>query len=176
MNAIRQIFKSATSAPKAARDVLTLVFAHELMVPSKTLYLVTPWVSNIVVFDNTLGEYEGLNPEWTRREIRLVDVLVALTSNDTHIVMRVRPDAHNKSFQTRLFSALRDAGLQDRCDWTSSEALHTKGLLTDHVLLSGSMNFTERGVAFNDESLTVSFDAQQIAQAKLEFESNHGIA
>lgn len=170
----RQIFKSATSAPKAAQDVLTLVFAHELCVPSEMLYLVTPWISNIVVFDNKLGEYEGLNPEWTLRDIRLIDVLVALASNGTRLVIRVRPDVHNKTFHTRLFSALRDAGLQDLCHWTESQALHTKGLLTDHVLLSGSMNFTERGIAVNDESLTVSFDARQLAQAKLEFESNYG--
>jgi phosphatidylserine/phosphatidylglycerophosphate/cardiolipin synthase-like enzyme len=170
MTDTRQIFKSATSAPKGARDVLTLVFAHELIVPSDTLHLVTPWVSNIVVFDNRLGEFDGLNPEWTRREIRLVDVLVAVASNDTRLVLRVRPDRHNQPFHARLMAALDDVGLRDRCRWSESIALHTKGLLTDHALLSGSMNFTERGVTLNDESLTVSFDAQLIAQAKVEFD------
>ncbi|MDP1692153.1 MAG: phospholipase D-like domain-containing protein DpdK [Burkholderiaceae bacterium] len=173
MSSTRQIFKSATTAPTAALDALAMVLAQELQVPSEIVYLMTPWISNIVVFDNRMGQFEGLNPEWTRREIRLVDVLVAIASNNTRLVVRVRPLEHNHPFRSKLLAALDEAGLRDRCDWTESSVLHTKSLLTNHVLISGSMNFTESGIRFNDESLTLSFDAGQIAQARMEF-ATHG--
>lgn len=174
MSTLRSIFKSATSAPEAAREALAAVFAQELLAPSETIHLLAPWISNIVIFDNSVGSFDGINPEWSRREIRLVDVLVAIASNDTRLVIRVRPDSHNKPFQKRLFSALSDAGLRDKCDWSENETLHTKSLLTDHVLISGSMNFTERGISLNEEVLTIDFDPQRVAQAKMEFH-DHGI-
>lgn len=174
MSLSRSIFKSATSAPEAVRDALAAVFAEELLVPSNTIYLLAPWVSNIAIFDNSVGNFSGLNPEWNRGEIRLIDVLVAIASNDTQLVIRVRTDDHNKPFKRRLFSALADSGLQDRCDWKENSTLHTKSLLTDHVLIAGSMNFTERGIALNEEVVTLDFDPQHIAQAKMEF-YDHGI-
>ena len=70
MTNVRYIFKSATTAPRAARDVLAMVLAEELLLPSKTIYLAAPWVTDIVIFDNSTGSFEGLNPEWGRREIR----------------------------------------------------------------------------------------------------------
>lgn len=174
MSTSRSIYKSATSAPEAAREALAAVFAQELLVPSKIVHLMTPWISNIVIFDNSVGEYDGLNPEWTRREIRLVDVLTAIAANDTRLIIRVRPNNHNKPFEKRLFSALADVGLGDQCDWHENETLHTKSLLTDHVLISGSMNFTERGIALNEETVIVEFDQERISQAKMEF-TEHGI-
>lgn len=173
MSMSRSIFKSATSAPEAARQALAAVFAQELLAPSKTVHLLAPWISNIVIFDNGVGGFDGLNPEWSRREIRLIDVLLTIAANDTQLVIRVRPDSHNKPFEKRLFSALADSGLLEKCDWKESGTLHTKSLLTDHVLIAGSMNFTERGISLNEEVVTLDFDPRHIAQAKIEF-NNHG--
>lgn len=165
----RQILKSAISAPHAAREVLAMVLAEELVSPSSTLYLIAPWISNISIFDNTLGQFAGLNPEWGRREIRLIDVLVAIASNQTRLVCAVRPDPHNKPFETRLKAALNDAGVQERCAWSIRPSLHTKGMLTDGAFVCGSMNFTTTGIEVSDEALIVTFDREKIAQAKLEF-------
>jgi len=173
MTNVRYIFKSATTAPSAARDVLAMVLAEELLLPSKTVYLAAPWITDIVIFDNTIGSYEGLNPEWSRREIRLLDVLVAIVANNTKLDIRVRPDPHNKPFGKRLSSALADIGLQDSCVWSEIPDFHTKGLLTDRVWIGGSMNFTERGIGLNAESLTIDFNPQKVASIRLEFAS-HG--
>ena len=173
MTNVRYIFKSATTAPSAARDVLAMVLAEELLLPSKTVYLAAPWITDIVIFDNTIGSYEGLNPEWSRREIRLLDVLVAIVANNTKLDIRVRPDPHNKPFGKRLSSAIADIGLQDSCVWSEIPDFHTKGLLTDRVWIGGSMNFTERGIGLNAESLTIDFNPQKVASIRLEFAS-HG--
>ena len=165
----RIIFKSANSSPHAARDALAMVLAHELVVPSEVVYLLAPWASNIVIFDNRIGQFDGLNAEWGRREIRLIEVLVAIAQNNTRLFVRVRPDPHNQPFCTRLADALREGGVSDLCRITQSALLHTKGLVTAHALLSGSMNFTGNGIAINDESLLVTFDSAKVAAARIEF-------
>lgn len=169
----RQIFKSAITAPNAVREALGMCFAQELLLPSPRLVLVAPWISNIAIFDNRMGQYDGLNPAWDRREIRLVDVLVAIACNNTVVDLRVRKDPHNQLFKPRLFGALGDAGVKDRCLWSESPTLHTKSLLTDRIVVGGSMNFTENGIALNDETVWISFDARKVALAHTELDS-HG--
>jgi len=173
MTHIRHIFKSATSAPHAARELLSMVLAEEILLPSKALYLSAPWVSDIVVFDNSTGSFDGLNPEWSRREIRLIEVLVGIASNETILDIRVRPDPHNAPFGRRLNAALSDAGVADFFRWSEIPDYHTKGLLTDRVWIGGSMNFTERGIGVNAESLTVTYDPETVANIRLAF-TNHG--
>lgn len=173
MTNIRYIFKSAATAPRAAREILTMVLAEELLLPSRTVYLAAPWISDIIIFGNSTGEFEGLNPEWTRKDIRLIEVLLAIASNNTKLDIRVRPDPHNKPFRKKLYASLADLGLQDSCAWSEIPDFHTKGLLTDRVWIGGSMNFTERGIGLNVESLTVDFDPQKVASIRLNF-SSHG--
>lgn len=175
MKAKRKIFKSATASQNAVREVLTLVFAQELMSPSRDLFLVAPWISNIVVFDNRLGQFSTINPEWGRREIRLTEVIVAVGSHGTKVHVHTRPEVHNKQFEWRIKEAMSDAGVGDRLLWQSDALLHTKGLLTDWVCIDGSMNLTESGVALNDEMVTISYDPADVSAARVHFESyEHG--
>jgi hypothetical protein len=164
----RTIFKSATSTPYAAQDVLAAVLAEEMVIPSKTVYLIAPWVSNVVVFDNSIGQFDGLNPEWGRRKIRLVEVLAAVAQNNTRLVICTKPDPHNRPFIQRLTDLVRESGVSDRCRITQSQSLHTKGLATERAVISGSMNFTINGISLNDEIVTVSFDPHTVAQAHME--------
>ena len=171
MSGTRKIFKSAVTSQHAVREVLSMVFAQEVLAPSREVFIVAPWISNIIVFDSRLGQYATLNPEWSKREIRLAEVLVSLAGNGTRLNIHTRPDDHNKTFKRRLIEAMTDAGLQDHLRWSDKNAqLHTKGVLTERVLIDGSMNLTESGVALNDEAVTVSFEPEQIAAARMHFE------
>jgi hypothetical protein len=170
MSRTRKIFKSAVTSQFAVREVLVMVFAQELLVPSKEVFVVAPWISNIVIFDSRLGQYATLNPEWSKREINLVEVLVAIASNGTVLHVHTRPDEHNKTFRRRIHEALGDAGLGEHLIWVDTNAaLHTKGILTESALVDGSMNLTERGVGVNDEAVSVWFDPERIAEARVHF-------
>ena len=68
MSGTRKIFKSAVTSQHAVREVLSMVFAQELLAPSREVFIVAPWISNIVIFDSRLGQYATLNPEWAKRE------------------------------------------------------------------------------------------------------------
>ncbi len=171
MSGTRKIFKSAVTSQHAVREVLSMVFAQELLAPSRKVFVVAPWISNIVIFDSRLGQYATLNPEWGKREVRLVEVLVAIVANGTTLHIHTRPDDHNKTFKRRIIEAMTDAGLHDQLRWSdNNEKLHTKGVLTDRVLVDGSMNLTERGVALNDEVVVVSFEPDRVAAARMHFE------
>ena len=170
MSVTRKIFKSAVTSQHAVREILVMVFAQELLVPSKELFIVAPWISNIGIFDNEVGQFSTLNPEWAKREISLVEVLVAVAAHGTVLHIHTRPDDHNKIFKRRIHEALSDAGLSDHLRWSDrNSALHTKGIWTKHVLIDGSMNLTQLGVGVNDEAVTVSFDHEQIASARVHF-------
>lgn len=172
MSGIRKIYKGAVTSQHAVREVLTMVFAQELLAPSKEVFIVEPWISNIVVFDNQIGQYSTLNPEWAKCEIRLVNVLVAIAAHGTTLHIHTRPDDHNRIFKQRIQEALGDAGLLDQLRGSDRNALlHTKGILTDRILIEGSMNLTESGVALNEEAVTVSFNPEQIAAARVHFSS-----
>ena len=69
MSGTRKIYKGAVTSQHAVREVLTMVFAQELLAPSKEVFIVAPWISNIVVFDSQIGQYATLNPEWAKREV-----------------------------------------------------------------------------------------------------------
>lgn len=171
MNGTRKIYKGAVTSQNAVRDVLTMIFSQELLAPSQEVFIVAPWISNIAIFDNQVGQYATLNPAWAKREIRLVEVLVAVASNGTSLHIHTRPDDHNKIFKRLVLEALGDAGLLDQLRWTDRNALlHTKGVWTDRVLVDGSMNLTESGVALNEEAVTITFNPEQIAEARVHFE------
>jgi phosphatidylserine/phosphatidylglycerophosphate/cardiolipin synthase-like enzyme len=171
MSATRKIFKSAVTSQHAVREVLTMVFAQELLAPSKEVFIVAPWISNIVIFDSRFGQYATVNPEWAKRDIRLIEVLVAIAANGTALHIHTRPDDHNKAFKRNIHEALADAGLSDQLHWSDRHALlHTKGVCTDRALIDGSMNLTESGVALNDEAVTVSFEPEQVSAARVHFE------
>lgn len=171
MTNTRKIFKSAVTSQHAVRDILSMVFAQELLMPSPDIFIVAPWISNVVIFDSTLGQFSTLNPEWAKRQVRLAEVLVSLASAGTTIHIHTRPDDHNKIFQRRLSEAIEDVGLTQFVRWSGDNpVLHTKGVLTSRVLVDGSMNLTESGVALNEEAVTISFEPDQIAAARLHFE------
>lgn len=167
----RHIYKSATTAPDAVRDVLAALFTQELLVRSTELFLVEPWISNIVIIDNRDGTFDSLNPEWGKRQVRLAEILATLAAGGTMVQIVMRPDPHNKRFQTLLTDALLDSGGGDRCKFHEIGELHTKGILGSHMVLKGSMNLTENGVSFNDEYVSVTFDPQAIAEARVHFHS-----
>lgn len=171
----RKIFKSATASQNAIRDVLALIFAQELLSPSDHIFLVAPWISNVVIFDNRSGQFSTVNPEWGKRDIRLTEVIAAIAASGTLFHVHVRPVAHNRHFESQIKEAMSDAGVADCLRWQAHENLHTKGLLTDRVLIDGSMNLTESGVAINDETITISYDPADLSGARVHFDTyEHG--
>ena len=145
-------------------SLLTAVLTAELVEPSRELWLVSPWISDVVVLDNTQGTFDGLFPEDPPRTCTFSQVLALLTERGARLTLVTRPVEHNAQFVRNL---CRLAGPADvPIVW--AQDVHEKTFCGGEWILSGSMNFTVRGMAINDEAMTYVLGGTEAAQARLE--------
>jgi phosphatidylserine/phosphatidylglycerophosphate/cardiolipin synthase-like enzyme len=153
-------------------DLLQNVFAAELAAPSRCLWLVSPWVSDIVILDNRANSFSTVARELPRTRTRLAGVLAHLIRRGTGVVIATRPDEHNAEFLTRLRAQV---GQTERLLVHQTHTLHEKGVLGDRFYVSGSMNLTHNGITFNEEVLHFFTDAATVASTRHTFVSRWGV-
>lgn len=170
--ATRRIFKSVITSQNLIRELLQQMLLAELLAPSTDrAWLVSPWISNVVILDNRGAGFSTLNPDWGEREIRLIEVLVYLMARGTPLAVATSFDTHNDPLLQVLEEAAAEAGVGDMLTIVRRETLHTKGILLSRGLLTGSMNLTYRGLEINDEHVMYDTSREPIAQARIAFES-----
>jgi phosphatidylserine/phosphatidylglycerophosphate/cardiolipin synthase-like enzyme len=148
-------------------DLIQNVLVTELIDPSPTIWLLSPWVSDIAVIDNRSGEFASLLPGLPARRARLTEVLLELARRGSQIRILMRNDPKNDLVRLRLADA-GDASVNVTVSHV--ENLHDKGLLTSRFHVYGSMNFTYFGKEVNEEGVTVTADQDQIARANLDYQ------
>lgn len=165
----RRIFKSQAAGATTIAELLQSMFVAEMLMSEGDLWIVSPWISNVALIDNRSGNFDSLNPEWGRRVVRLVDVLLALMSRGTTVNVVTRSDETNGAFIGRMQDMAQQLALEDYVSITMREKLHTKGVLLSNSLLMGSMNLTYYGMQINDEWVEFSVDPEDLASTRLEF-------
>ena len=170
----RQIIRSSSTSNAEIRELLQGVFAAELLRPSRCLWLVSPWLSDIELLDNRSGAFASLDPQWGSRQIRLVEMLGRMLELGTEVVIATRPDAHNESFLRKLDDVAKAAGNDSRLTIHRLPTLHTKGILGDDFYVSGSMNITFNGVEVLEEGLLFTTDAESVSNARIAFMDGYG--
>lgn len=148
-------------------DLLASIFVGELITPSKCLWLVSPWISDIPVIDNTANTFGCLEPFWSRSRIRLSQVLATLAERGTTVHIATHPDSHNHSFIEQIKARIEHQDYKVRFHIT--EELHAKGILGDGYYLAGSMNFTYNGIILNEEAITYETSPEVIAEEQVIF-------
>jgi hypothetical protein len=171
----RRIFKSQLTGSAVIRELLQSMFIGEMLRPGANAWIVSPWVSDVVLLDNRSGSFDALNPEWGRREVRLSDALLSLMTRGRRIIVVTRDVAHNAKFLNDFRELADQHLLMDQVEIVVRKALHTKGILLTEALLLGSMNLTFSGLEINDEWIEYSTDAEDVAKARLEFETYRNI-
>lgn len=160
----------------AILSLLRTIFVSELLTPSSTLWIVSPWLSDVPILDNRLDGFRHLEPTWPRAQIRLGIILATLADRGTHLVVATRParrvagdegsratDRFLEGLQARVPSATRLTAHRN------FERLHTKGLLGDGFFLAGSMNFTFAGVKLNDEFVRFTTATAEVSGVRIQF-------
>ena len=165
----RQIRRAAGGASREITDVLQNAFVAELVANSSCIWIISPWLSDIPVIDNSAGGFDMFNSDWGTRPIRLSEVLSRLAQLRTTIVVATRPLDHNKHFLSNLRGQCRSYGVDDLLILRreDEEHLHEKGILTSRIYIAGSMNLTYSGIEVNEEQITVFSDPAVIAQSRL---------
>ncbi len=165
----RRIFKNQQTGSATVRELLQSMFVGEMLGTGNRIWIVSPWVSNIVIIDNRSGNFDSLNPEWGRREVRLADVLIGFMARGTQVVLVTRDLDTNTPLVNRLREMAAMHAIDEQLIIQLDPLLHTKGILLSHSLLIGSMNLTYNGLEMNDEWIQFSVDPDDIATTRLEF-------
>ncbi len=166
---LRRIFKSSVTSWKVIEELITLMILAELVDPGEEFWIVSPWISDVPLLDNRPGSFDVVNPEWGRREVRLVDVASQLMAGGSRLIVVTRFNEHNKIFLQRLRDAAVDAAVEASLTVIVRDQLHTKGILSKRGLMLGSMNLTYNGLELNDEIVEYDTDPTNLASARLAF-------
>lgn len=169
MIAQRQIFLHGPLGQRHLKEVISGQMAG-LFIRPEVIWLVSPWISDFPVLDNRTGDWDALEPSWGNREISFLELLTSAVNNGCPL--RLVTQNHAKSIN--FINQLRNRLLADTdYKYLASDTLHTKGLLTKHFFLRGSMNYTYYGATLNDEVLELTNDGTMISEALLEFENRY---
>lgn len=165
----RTIRKSQSASATEAANLLAALFSAELVDPSKCLWLVSPWISDVEIIDNSAGGFDAL-ARFGKRRVRLVEVLVGLAARGTHVVVGTTTDPHNIRFRQRLTTTAKDYRVDGNLTIVvdPSQNLHTKALTGDDYALAGSMNITFNGIQLREELVDFRTDEAFVAQARMD--------
>jgi phosphatidylserine/phosphatidylglycerophosphate/cardiolipin synthase-like enzyme len=166
----RQVLQRSADARNTARELLQTIFAAELLSPSRTLWIVSPWLRDIPVLDNRNGGFVALDPEFPRGLIRLSRVLRSLLNRGSKIVVATRLDLQSRE----VVEAVRYAAAGSNVIHREADQLHAKGIVSDTIALVGSMNFTHNGIERLTEMLVFHTDPKRVAEIRLDFDREYG--
>ena len=171
----RQFLQTSKRLRGGIKELLQGLFVAELLCPSKHLWLVSPWITDIDVIDPTSGSFRAINPERDGVFARLTSVLARLQELGKDVTVVTKPgDSSSFLRMLRSKSPPKPPGSSRGLQIVERETLHAKGLLGNDYCLSGSMNFSYSGMNKWDEALTFHTKKDAIAELRLEFEAEYG--
>jgi hypothetical protein len=162
----RTILRASQHSNFAAREMLALVFASEILDPAPEFWLAMAWVSDVVLFDSLHGEFDALIQSHGRRRVYISDVLTELARRGALVNVVTRPDPNNEKFLEVLRRKTALAHVEGRFRLGLSEAIHQKNLVGNDWFTDGSMNLTVNGLDHNVENLTIDFDPEKTAETR----------
>jgi len=153
MTEYRRIFKTKNTGKSTLKELLLGLFVSELFKPSPKVWIVSPWISDIIAIDNTGGNFNTINPDWSGKKILLSDVIIQMLSMSSKVYIISNLDLHNKTFFDKINNKAKEEGLSEGLTTINRPDLHAKGIITNNGSLSGSMNITFSGLEINEEKI-----------------------
>jgi phosphatidylserine/phosphatidylglycerophosphate/cardiolipin synthase-like enzyme len=169
----RRIATRGGGQTRLINDLLQTLLVTELLAPSSELLVLSPWISDIVVIDNSAGQFKSVLPGVPARPVRFTEVLTELARRGTMVRIMIRDDEKNTAVRIRI-NDLPSSG--PRPEILIRDNLHDKGLLSDRFHMHGSMNFTYFGQAVNEEGVTVTSNPDTIARARLDYQGRYHVS
>ncbi len=159
----------------AVRDLLSSFFSVLLLrsTTGRPIYLISPWLSDFILFDNTIRQYRDLfvhQVALADNEFVLFSDVLAEISAHSQIRIITWPDKTSLRFVKRVQNKSNIS-----IKFEDEKRDHQKGLLCDMFYFEGSMNFTYSGVYRNGEKITCNSSnyrdgVDKINEAYLEFD------
>ena len=165
----RALRTTSLASREELADAVQTLFVGELLAPSRPLYLVQAWVSDVPILDNRAGRFADLLPGMPRTTLHLADLICYQLGRGGSCVIACRPEPSNEQFITVLHGRIGSGLLLERLNVVESEELHEKGILTDRILMSGSMNLTNNGLIRLEEVVTVTSDRNVLQRTRNDY-------
>lgn len=157
---------------RAIQDALQSLLAAELTYPSAELWLLSAWVTDLDLLDNSGRAFSGLRPDWPATGIALSRVLADVASSGARVCIVVRDAEHNRPFVRRLRE--QQVLKPSKLGIAISQNAHEKTLVGNDYVLSGSMNLTFNGITRNDEHMLLRVDRSAAASRRLDLNRRWG--
>ena len=135
---MRRITTTGRGHTRVLNDLLQNLLITELLVPSGQLSVLSPWLSDIDVIDNTAGQFKTVLPGLPARDIRLTEVLIELARRGSDVRVLTRNEESNALARQRLEDV---GGLGAKPTVKIRPNLHDKGIVGARFPIQGSMNF-----------------------------------
>lgn len=165
MNASLSRDFSAPWQSRVIQDVIQSLLIAELIAPSKELWLMSGWITNLDMLDNGARAFAGVRPDWPAETIGLTRILHAIVERGGHVAVVVRDVEHNLPFLRSLRDFQADA--HGRLGIAVSASAHEKALVGDDYVLGGSMNLTHNGLNVSDEHMLLRVDRAAASSRRL---------
>lgn len=149
--------------------LLSDVLLSELLTPSEDLWLVSPWISDIEVIDNTGGTYDAAFEDPMNRTYFFSEILALLTRAGSKLRVVTRP-GKSRDFLNHLQYAAEPENLRI----VGEEDIHEKTFCGHDWQITGSMNYTFNGMHKNDERSSYRVDPAAAALTRVEFTHRFG--
>ena len=150
------------------RSFLESLFVTELIQPSHRIWIVSPWINDLNILDNSSRQFSSINADWPAGWITLSQLTETFLSAGVELVFIMNEDRHNEEMVSHLENL--SGVYSEQLKIIRTPEIHEKGILTDHFTLDGSMNFTYSGLHINQEFITYRCDPSVIGQRKLVLE------
>ncbi len=144
------------------QPILRAVLLGELFAPSEEIWLLSPWITDIDVVDNATGQFDAVFGDDSVTVCRFSEALARIAAGGARIHVVTKPDNHNQPFLSR-FRILAPAA-----EVIEAPPVHEKTFCGDNWLMTGSMNFTKKGMELNDEAVTYTVGGSEPGQARLD--------
>ncbi len=171
MSELERTLRTGARMRLRADSMLTAALLSELVSPGDAVWVVSGWLTDVEVLDNTLGSFDAFLGESPPTTCRLSEMLALIAEAGAHVHVVTRPGPHNEEFVERLRTAVQD---EQRLHVVLDPGVHEKTVCGRNWILSGSMNFTVSGLGSNEESVTYKVDGRDVAQAQLDFAERWG--
>jgi hypothetical protein len=163
---------SKAGGKAAVFEIVEAAFAAELLAPSTRFWLVSPWLSDVPVLDNSSGGYTTLCPDFARSRVPVSHVLAEFVVRGADVYVVTRPDEGGSV--VRALRSIAGEPATTRFHHVVKPDLHVKVILSDAMALRGSMNLTFSGTEFLDELESFTMDPKEIADIRVELETTYG--
>lgn len=149
-------------------DSLATLLSLEGIMPSKEIYIISPWISNSPIIENDYNKFLDIFPFSQGNRIYLADILCTYIFKGSKVRLICNTD--NKSTK-EFINQIKRNPQGEKIEIRRLRDNHEKGMVTDNFYLHGSMNFTFSGININGENIRIVTEQPDINSALLSVRS-----